>query len=263
MRSGVKNRVLFILTLSVLSWSFQSCSWGVKDIWGRYRYQCEGTYKSSVSMSNNDTFSITLNEDRSFHEHNYWGDMYGRWGISQSGDFIKKICLMLWTDSICSYYYFHNDDGIPIETAVYYYGGERNERNVVRVRDRDGDSLSILNAYFYNQKGENISVFQTEKVGTYTVEIPSNTSKLTVFTPYMMYSHCVCKNYCKDSGDVIFVLVPNVEGLVRTRIRYRNTISIKLCDGKLKRISSMVHDKREIPTQMPKSSAEETSLPIQ
>ena len=212
----------------------QSCSWGAKDILGRVRNQFEGTYKASVAMSNNDTFSITLNEDRSFHEHNYWGDMYGCWGIAQSSDFIRKICLSLWTESISSCYHFHNDDGIPIEAAVYYYSGERNERNVVRVRDRDGDSVPIISAYFYDRYGNEICEYHRDKVNTYAIEIPPSTIKMQVYFPWMIDGGCVCKNYCKDSGDVIFVLVPNYGRNVSTRIRSRNKITIEMGVGTVK-----------------------------
>ena len=231
----MKKKLSYLTFLSIVALFSQSCSLDTIGLHinnsNNISKDIDGEYLSTMTMSNGNTFSITLNKDKSFLEHNYWGDVYGRWALSLSLDLIKEKGLSMWTDSIHSYFYFHNDDSKSIETALYYYHIERKRKNVVRLRDRDGSYLAIVAAYIYDTAGVKILEYHMDRIIIDSIEIPPNAKEITILGPYMVNGHCVCKNYCKDSGDVVFVMMPNMDDFSRTRIVSHEKIKIETGGG--------------------------------
>lgn len=233
----MKKTLLYWMFLSIVAISSQSCSMDTKGLFGDNVYNISkgiaGEYMSSVTLPNDKAYSIILNEEKKFLEHNYWGDVYGRWAISLSLNLIKEKRLVMWTDSVHSDYYFHNDDSKSIETAMYYYDSVRKKKNVVRLRDRDGSCLPIVAAYVYGTNGEKIFEYHMDREIIDSIEIPPNTKEITILGPYTVNGHCVCKNYCKDSGDVIFVMMPNVDDFCRIRMASPKKIIFETGNGKM------------------------------
>lgn len=233
----MKKTLSYWILLSAVAIFFQSCSLDTKGFLGDNAYNLSksiaGKYVSSMTMPDSNAISIVLNGDKSFLEHNYWGNVYGRWAISLSRDLIKEKGLVMWTDSVHSKYYFHNDDSKTIETAMYYYNAERGKRNVVRLRDRDGSYLSIVAAYVYDTNGEKTFEYHMNGRTIDSIEIPPSTKEITILGPYMVNGHCVCKNYCQDSGGVVFVMMPNVDDFCRIRITSHKKIIFETGNGEI------------------------------
>lgn len=225
------------LTLIFLLAVFQSCTVMDKLLGRDYKYwreKYEGEYVSNKIFPDGRPFSISLRDDGRFVEHNYWGEMYGYWTLSRANKWRKMDMLRMRTDSVKSSICFHNDDGESLESTMYFYNKNTHGKgNTVSLKDRGGHLMPIYDAYFYDSSGGIIQEYHRSDKEYESVEIPNNTYQFNIYGINPNSSNGICKNYCKDSGDVVFVLLPNYNDLFRTLTNTQKKLRIEI-DGEYK-----------------------------
>lgn len=184
-----------------------------------------GLYVADELMSNGDEFSIYLQDSFRFVEHNFFGEAYGYWAVSLSKGLGKMNRIVMWTDSINSMFHFHNDDGPHIESMMYYYvQRSENGENVVLYRDGEGSALRIYDAYFHDSTGMLISDYHSKSGNSGGIAIPEKTKSISINGYDLYCSSGLCKNYCADSGNVVFASMHNSKDLFRCWIENNNTL---------------------------------------